>query len=59
MKEKSFASLPVFLVDDEESVLHATAALLHSAGVANIRDGRRQPRTAAGPRAAAGQRGAA
>jgi CheY-like chemotaxis protein len=36
MKEKSFASLPVFLVDDEESVLHATAAVLHSAGVANI-----------------------
>jgi DNA-binding NtrC family response regulator len=36
MKEKSFASLPVFLVDDEESVLHASAAVLHSAGVANI-----------------------
>jgi two-component system response regulator HydG len=36
MKEKSFASLPVFLVDDEASVLHATAALLHSAGVARI-----------------------
>ena len=44
MKEKSFASLPVVLVDDEESVLHATAAVLHSAGVANIemvQDGRR------------------
>ncbi|HPT48664.1 MAG TPA: sigma-54 dependent transcriptional regulator [Accumulibacter sp.] len=36
MKEKSFASLPVFLVDDETTVLHATAAMLHSAGVANI-----------------------
>ena len=29
MKEKSFATLPVFLVDDEASVLHATAAILH------------------------------
>ncbi|HNI74504.1 MAG TPA: response regulator, partial [Accumulibacter sp.] len=36
MKEKSFASLPVFLVDDEDSVLHATAAVLRSAGVAKI-----------------------
>ncbi|MBN8449267.1 MAG: sigma-54-dependent Fis family transcriptional regulator [Candidatus Accumulibacter sp.] len=36
MKEKPFASLPVFLVDDEESVLHATAAVLHSAGVAKV-----------------------
>ena len=37
MKERSFASLPVFLVDDEESVLRASAAVLQSAGVANIR----------------------
>ncbi|HOL65577.1 MAG TPA: response regulator, partial [Accumulibacter sp.] len=36
MKEKSFASLPVFLVDDEESVLHATVAVLRSAGVTKI-----------------------
>jgi len=37
MKEKSFASLPVFLVDDEESVLRASAAVLQSAGVTNVR----------------------
>ncbi|MBL8391335.1 MAG: sigma-54-dependent Fis family transcriptional regulator, partial [Candidatus Accumulibacter sp.] len=36
MKEKPFASLPVFLVDDEESVLHATAAVLRSAGVTRV-----------------------
>ena len=37
MKERSFASLPVFLVDDEESVLRASAAVLQSAGVTNVR----------------------
>jgi FixJ family two-component response regulator len=36
MKEKSPASWPVFVVDDDPSVLHATAAVLHSAGVARI-----------------------
>jgi DNA-binding NtrC family response regulator len=36
MKEKPFSSLPVFLVDDEESVLHASAAVLRSAGVARL-----------------------
>jgi DNA-binding NtrC family response regulator len=36
MKEKPFSSLPVFLVDDEESVLHATATVLRSAGVTRI-----------------------
>jgi len=36
VKEKSFASLPVVLVDDDQSVLHATAAVLNSAGVANV-----------------------
>jgi len=36
MKEKPFSSLPVFLVDDEESVLHATAAVLRSAGVTRV-----------------------
>ncbi|HCZ15053.1 MAG TPA: two-component system response regulator, partial [Candidatus Accumulibacter sp.] len=36
MKEPSFATLPVFLVDDDQSVLHATAAVLYSAGVANV-----------------------
>ena len=37
MKEKPFASLPVFLVDDDTSVLHASAAVLRSAGVTAIR----------------------
>jgi len=36
MREQSFAGLPVFVVDDDHSVLHATAAVLNSAGVAKV-----------------------
>ena len=36
MKEQSFSGLPVYLVDDDLSVMRATAAVLHSAGVAKV-----------------------
>ncbi|HMV07145.1 MAG TPA: response regulator, partial [Accumulibacter sp.] len=34
--QKPFVNLPVFVVDDDTSVLHASAAVLRSAGVVNL-----------------------